>query len=265
LLSGAATVALADNSSRQSTLESLYTYSGVHAHLSWVHATVIDEVRPAWQACDNHEIRTEAESILKQSLSIEELKSGFLAELDKRINDEHLAQITLWMQTDAGKKIYKAELASLDFDEQEFESLLEKYKQSQVHSDARNNRLQQMLEDTGAVYFLSALNTELSALVAVASVCKNAKKELAAAQKQIDEERSSEAFYRSFMRQELLVPAAVVYRGITDAQLDALSAFAKSNAGNAYYAALIKGTRSLLASKVDLYTEMLGTMPAEVD
>jgi len=143
--------------------------------------------------------------------------------------------------------------------------MLKTYEESEIHGDARNTRLKHMLADTGAVYFLSALNTELSALVAIASVCSSSEEDLAAAQKQIREDRGSEALYRSFMRQELIVPSAVVYRNISDAQLDLLSAFAESDAGDAYYTALIKGTRSLLAGKVDRLSETLETMTESTD
>jgi len=265
LLAVPGSFSIADDSPRQTSLESVYEYAGVHAHLSWVHSTVADETQLAGQRCENDKSRSAMAAMLEENLSIDVLRQGFLDELDQRISDEQLEQIISWTQSEAGKNIYQAELESLDFDESDFDSMLETYKQSGVHGDKRNMRLKHMLADTGAVYFLSALNTELSALVAIVSVCSNNEAELAAAQKQIREERGAEALYRSFMRQELIVPSALVYRNISNEQLDALSAFAKSDAGDAYYTALIKGTRSLLAGKVDRLSELLETMPSSVD
>jgi len=257
--------ATATDSSRSVALESVYEHAGLHAHLSSIYSTVVEESQLAWQACENVQDRSRFESMLKENLSITVLRQDFLNELNKRINDEHLEQIVGWTQSEAGKSIYQAELESRDLDEPKFASLLQTYQQSEIHGDERNVRLRRMLADTGAAYFLSAFNTELSALVSMASVCSNSKEALLAAQKQITEDRSSEALYRSFMRRELLIPSAVVYRNITDAQLDALSVFADSDAGDAYFTALIKGVRSLLAGKVDRLSETLETMPINTD
>lgn len=252
---------LAAEESRSNGLAAVYNHAGVHTHLSWVHSTVTDETQIAWQDCQGDQNHAEIETVLKESLSIDALQQGFLEELNQRINDDQLAQINDWIKSDAGKNIHQAELDSINLDESKFESLLEDYMQSEVHGDARNTRLKNMLADTGAVYFLSALNTELSALVSIASICSNSEADLAAAQKQVREDRASEALYRSFMRQELIKPSAVIYQNISDADLDALGLFAKSDAGNAYYTALIKGTRSLLKSKVDRLSKVLETMP----
>lgn len=253
------------DSSRSFTLESVYEHAGLHAHLSSVYSTVIEESQLAWQGCENVQNRATLELVLKEKLSIELLREGFLDELNQRIHDEHLEEIVSWIKSAAGESIYQAELESRDLDESSFASLLKTYQKSEIHGDARNVRLRHMLADTGAAYFLSAFNTELSALVSMASVCSNSKEALLAAQKQVKEDRSSEALYRSFMRRELLVPSAVVYRNITDAQLDALSEFANSEAGDAYFTALINGVRCLLASKVDRLREMLETMPENID
>jgi len=263
LLAMVAGLASAEDSKRQSALESLYEYSGVQTQLNWIQSNVLAEARPAWHDCGDDATYIETKSMLAKILAVDELKREFLNELDRRINDEQLDKITHWTQSDVGKSLFKAERETVDFDEQKFNSLIERYTQSKTHSDTRNKRIQKLIKDTGAAYFVSALNTEISAIVAIASVCSNSEEALSAAQNQIKEERRSEAFYRSFMSQELVVPAAVVYRNMSDEHLDAISAFAKTDAGDAYYTALVKGTRSVLASKVDHLTDMLQTMPAK--
>jgi len=261
-VSGFATAA---DSTRNSALSAIYEHSGLHSHLSSVYETVVNEIRLARQKCENHQNNDALEMLLESSLSTDALRRDFLDQLDQRISDEHLEKIVSWAQSDAGKNIHQAELESIELNEGRFESLLITYQQSEIHGDERNARLNRMLEHTGAVYFLSAFNTELSALVSIASVCSGNQESLAAARKKIEEDRGSEALYRTFMRRELLIPSAVVYRNISNAQLDALSAFASSDAGGAYFAALINGTRSLLASKVDRLSEMLETIPEKID
>jgi len=68
--------AIADDSARNTALRAVYDHSGVHAHLSWVHSTVVDETKLAWQECENDQNRSAMESILKENLSIDVLKQG---------------------------------------------------------------------------------------------------------------------------------------------------------------------------------------------
>ena len=257
--------ATAAETPRTTALKSLYKHAGMHVHLASVYVTVIDETQLAWRGCGNAQNRSAVKAKIREHLSIDVLQHEFLDQLDQRISDEHLEQIISWARSDAGKSIHQAELDSIELNEASFESLLKTYKQSEIHSEERSARLQKMLAHTGAVYFLSAFNTELSALVSIASVCSDSKELLSVAQRQIKEDRNSEALYRSLMREDLLIHSAVVYRNISDEQLDALSTFASSDAGDAYFTALIKGTRSLLASKVDRLSEMFETKPEKAD
>ena len=59
------------------------------------------------------------------------------------------------------------------------------------------------------------------------------------------------------MRQELIIPSSVVYQSVSDADIDAYSEFAKSDAGNAYFSALIKGGRRVLAGRVDSLKQLI--------
>ncbi len=255
-------VLAADDQSRANDLEYIFNQSGVESHLAWVHSSVTDEAGLAWDKCATDVKRPNLADALSQILSPEELRASFLQELDQRIPEAELAKIVEWSKSETGQLIHKAEAESVNYDEASFTAALAEYQASGANTPERQTRLRHMLADTGAIYFLSAFNTEVSALVAVASVCSNDEASLLAADKLVREERGAEALYRSFMRQELIVPSSIVYKDISDAQLDALSDFAKSDAGTAYYSALIKGTRSMLSAKLDRLRETLETLPA---
>lgn len=244
-----ASSATATSSSEQ--LVAIYQYSGINAHLSWVLSTVQQEAATAHANCSNQAALPDLAKPLIELLSIEALQASFLAELDERLSQLHRDEIMAWVTSNAGQQIHKVEADSIDFDETQFEQMLSDFRDSDKNTEERHALMRDMLTDTGAVYFISAMNTETSAIVATASVCSLSAEDMETAAAAVKDERGSEALYRPFMRQELIIPSSVVYQTISDEALDAYSDFAKSDAGNAYFSALIKGVRSVLSGKVD--------------
>jgi len=229
----------------------IYRYSGVQSHLSWVLSTVKQEASAARAKCSDQASVPDLEEPMDQLLSVEALRTSFLFELNERLNQQQIDEVTAWMKSAAGKKIHKVESSSINFSESQFKKMFSAFRDSKENTPERNTRMRNMLADTGAVYFISAVNTETSALVAIASACSSSAEDIKSAESVVREERSSEPLYRSFMRQELVVPSSVIYQSVSDEYVDAYSEFAKSDAGNAYFSALIKGVRAVLSGKVD--------------
>jgi len=232
-------------------LEQIYDYSGVHSHLSWVLSVVQQESTKAQQSCQTQDVLPNIENALSEILAADALRTNFIGELRERITPAQRDRIISWMLSEAGQQVYKAEADSLNSDEQQFDAMFKTFQNSENNTDARTARMSEMLSDTGAVYFISALNTEISALVTVASVCSASIDDISKADALIKEERSGEALYRAFMRQELVTPGKVVYQDVTDESIDAYITFAKSDAGSAYFTALIKGVRTVLSERVE--------------
>lgn len=241
----------ADDTEPLSQVDTIYNLSGVHSHLSWISSVVAQESAGAAQNCADKESIPNISNQLSQILSIDALQTSFLQELSDRTTEAQRSAIVLWANSASGQQIYQAEVDSVDSDEEQFNRLYKEYQASDIDFDERNKRISAMLTDTGAVYFISAINSEISALVSLASVCSATPEELAKAEREIKKERGEEALYRAFMRQELIIPATVVYKDVSDEAIDAYSEFANSDAGNAYFTALIKGIRAVLSSKVD--------------
>lgn len=241
----------ASDASTAIQLEKIYDYSGVDAHLGWVLSTVEQEASLAHANCAKQDALPDLNQSLKELLSIEALRNGFLAELQSRLNQTQRDEILAWIVSDAGKKIHKTERDSINYDESKFEKMFAKFRDSEKNTQERNTRMRHMLADTGAVYFISAVNTETSALVAMASACSSSSEDIEKAAGVVRDERGEEPLYRTFMRQELIVPSSVIYQNVSDEDIDAYSEFANTDAGNAYFSALIKGVRAVLAAKVD--------------
>ncbi len=240
-----------DSTAHENQLTNIYKLSGVEAHLGWVLSTVQQESEQAHQNCESQDDIPDLQKTLNELLSLESLRASFKAELKERTTRDQRNEIIAWANSSAGQLIHKVEAESINIDQAQFEKLYAAYQTSDKNTDERNLRMRNMLADTGAVYFISAINTETSALVAMASVCSGSVDNIGAAEAVIRDERGAEPLYRSFMRQELILPSSVVYQSVSDADIDAYSEFAKSEAGNAYFSALIKGGRSVLAERVD--------------
>jgi len=252
--------ASASGPDRAAELQSLFNHSGVGAHLNLVHETVTTEAAVTRQQCDENGSSANMDRLIEDLLSSDILHKQFLTELDQRINESQLATITQFTQSDLGQRIYQAEAASVELDDKKFASLLAELKASGSFNEERVMAIRQMIKDTGAVYFLTALNTELSATVAMASICTNTRNSIEQAELEIRKERGSEALYRSFLRGELIHPAMVVYRDLSNSDIQTLSDFAKSDAGNAYYAALIQGIRSVMSDRIEQLSIKLKTL-----
>lgn len=241
----------------------LFDQSGVELHLANVLATVATESSETRQGCRSSKSSEVIEKELENLLSATALRTAFLGQMDDRISESQLAQIMMFINSDVGQRVYKADVNSSNLDDESFSTLLATLKRDGVLSEERGNAMKQMIADTGAVYFLSALNTELSTLVIMASVCSNSERDIEQAELEIRKERGSEALYRSFMRQELLIPAMIVYRELSISEIEQVSEFAKSDAGNTYYASLIQGLRTVLNVKVGELNMAIRDMPKE--
>lgn len=250
-LSVVSSYSFADEVADAKQLDQIYDYSGVDSHLSWVLSVVQQESIKVQQACDAQDALPDIEKALSEVLAADALRTNFIGELSERITPAQRDVIASWMLSEAGQQVYKAEADSLDSDEQQFDAMYKTFLNSKNNTVARTARMSEMLSDTGAVYFISALNTEITALVTLASVCSASVEDINKADVLIKEERSSEALYRAFMRQELITPGKVVYQDVSDKSIDAYIEFAKSDAGSAYFTALIKGVRTVLSERVE--------------
>jgi len=253
------TVAHAKESDETTQLTTIYDLSGVHAHLSWILYTVQSESKGFQQTCESNEL-PDLEQTLHELLSEEALRESFLQELADRISPTQRGEILEWAKSEAGQQIHKAEADSINLDPEQFQSMLGEFKALHEDVQTRVERMKKMLADTGAVHFISAVNTETSALVSMASVCSNSAEDVGYAVEEISADRANEVVYRAFMHNELLLPTSVVYQDISDENIDAYSAFAKTNAGNAYFAALIHGVRQILSERVNGLRDSLEAM-----
>lgn len=250
---------LADDN-RLHQLESLYHYSGLHTHLSQVRHTVTDEVSAALNLCADDAAQPTINQDIIDLTDAQSLKADYINTLGEQLNAAELAQILAWTRSPIGLKVHQLEAESALFDETEFETLIEEYGSSAQHTKERAQLIQTMLANTGAVFFVSALNTESSTIVAMASLCQLDTASLDVAKNEVRSIRGEEGLIRAYMRAEFLMPTSVVYRRLSDDELNELIAFTETDGGKAYYRALIQSTRIVLSSRVDSLEQILKAM-----
>lgn len=241
-------------------LESLYHFSGLHTHLSQVSHTVTEEVTHSLSACADDSAIPAINQDLSDVTEAQSLKADYINTLSEQLNAAQLSQILAWTRSPIGLKVHQLEAESALFDEAEFETLIEEYRLTAQHTKERAQLIETMLANTGAVYFVSALNTESSTIVAMASLCQLDSASLDAANNKVRSIRGEEGLIRAFMRSGFLLPASVVYRRLSDEELKEVIAFTETDSGKAYYRALIQSTRIVLSSRVDSLEQILKAM-----
>jgi len=221
----------------------VYNYSGMHKQVQWVKGVVVSEVTERRTLCNDSETLIELDSVLADFESESVLKNNFIALLDERIEEQALAQLLDWMNTDLGKKINSAENADQPND---YDKAIQRYVSSNRYNNERKKLAAQLVKATGAAYFVSALHTELDFTITIASACSSEEKTVDETVARAKAAQSDEAFYRLALKTDLIEPTAFTYRDLTAEELVDFIEFAESEAGRVYHTALIQGIRVLL-------------------
>jgi len=259
ILSHLPNLAIAKERSIAQEFQQLFEFSGVAAHLSNVNTNVQLETEPLLMQCAENKDKSDVFKVLDSELSSEELHSLYVQELSERLSVDELAQIMNWIGSPAAVSIAEIDRLSGDLTEAQFNALKQRFESSPDNSKQRIGLISEVIKHTGAVYFLSAINTEISALVETAALCSMDETALEQLQGRLAEIRVDEGFYRAMMRPDVIRTLAVIYQDLSNEDLQALIDFAVSDAGKSYHGALIQGVRYLLQQKNNRIQQLLFT------
>lgn len=239
--------------------QQLFEFSGVAAHLSNVNTNVQLETEPLLKQCAQSNNQIDVFAVLDAELSTEELYGRYVQELSERLSVDELDQIMHWIASPAAKRIAEVDRLSGELTEEQFNALKLEFESSPDNTKQRFELIKEVIEESGAVYFLSAINTEISALVETAAVCSMDENALEELQARLVKIRVDEGFYRAMMRSDVVRTSAVIYQEVSNEDLQALIDFAVSDAGRSYHGALIQGARYLLQQKNNHIQQLLLT------
>lgn len=249
--------------SRQHLLASLYHYSGMHTQLYRVRDTVLEETAQSLNGCADDAAFPDIDKLVANSINTQALKADYVQRLGEQLSSAQINQIIKWTRSPVGLKVHQLEANSLTLDEASLNALISDYRLSGELTKDRALAINKMLVNTGAVYFVSALNTESSAIVVMTSLCKLDSESLSIAQKAVRSARGEEGLIRVFLKQDFLMPASVIYRELSDDELNQFIAFTESDSGQAYYKALVQSIRLVLSGRVASLEQRLEAMLPE--
>lgn len=246
-----------EQNKKSEQLERIYAYSQIENVFAWVREQVRQDVAEQRLHCTDSQQLTLNENLLDTFSAPNTLQSAFITEIDKRLNASETSMLDDWIKTTTAKVVAAAEAAP-QIAEQEYNEQLNRYLESPLLTKERKLLSSQIVKESGAVYFYSALSTGIDAVITMASVCDNQPRTIQAAQKRIDEERGAEALYRSFLHTDMFREATFTYRNVEMKELKNYLDFIEADAGRAYHAAMIQGLRTVLAAQVDDLKQQLG-------
>ena len=248
-------------SERDSAIEfqQLLEFSGVGAHLDNVNTNVKLEAGPLLKQCAPRKEISDVLTVLDAELSPTSLRKLYIKELSERLSVDELDEIMNWKATPAAMRIAEVDRLSGELTEVQFNALQDRFNHSAGNTRQRIKLVREVIKHTGAVYFLSAMNTEVSALVETAGTCESDDETVQALQNRLVKIRVDETFYRAMMRSDVVQTSAVIYQEVSNEDLQALVNFAVSDAGKSYHTALIQGARHLLQQRNNRVQQLLFT------
>ena len=248
ILSQLSSLAIAKDRDLAHEFQQIFEFSGVAAHLRNVNSNVQLEVEPLLEQCARKD-KNKTFALLDAELSPAELNSRYIQGLTERISVTELDQIMHWIRSPAAGRIAEVDRLSGELTAEQFNALSAKFENSPDNSPQRAELISEVIKQTGAVYFLSAINTEITALVETASLCETHEEAVKDLLERLKKVRGDEGFYRALMRSDVILTSAVLYQDVSSEDLQALTTFSESEAGKSYHRALIQGVRSLLQNK----------------
>ena len=183
--------------------------------------------------------------------------------LSRDIDVPTLDRIAEWMRSDAGRLIHKAELQSADWSEDEFEKRQYALSNDSAWNEARQKLIRRVIDAAATVAFVTALHSETSALVLQVSDCDASEASRALLKERIQKDRRDESFYAVFLRNNIHMTAAMIFKDISDEDLESFIRHSQSAAGRAWRQSLLKTVRQVLDDRHAPIQQFLATSVSE--
>ncbi len=176
------------------------------------------------------------------------------------LSDETMRLAREFFDTDVGKRIVKAEYDSKGASEDEFVEHVNVYVNSESWTVSRKQLINELLEHTRAVRFVSLINGEITVAVKVSSECDATEAGYLKLSDELKRERTDARFVEPIMAGELNLVIATVFRDLSDQEIQAYLEFASSPAGKSFFNGLLQSTRRGIAGGLSgVRTERIAT------
>lgn len=242
----------------------LIELSGVGPHLADVGSIVFEEALPSYRECFSEaggvmspEDEQKLKSALEQNLGSTVTVQRAITELAQAMELSDLEAVQDFFNTPSGVRIVEAETASKEFDEVTFFNMQKAYFASSVWTEERTATMSDVHDSTRAVRFVSTLNGEISVAITLSGHCDATKAEFEKLQPQLDSLRSESQFVEPIMRGDMILVIAVIFKDITNDDLNNYIEFSQSDVGVRFFNALLASTEAGIAGGLSGLQESL--------
>jgi len=242
--------ALSKENSVETIATELLTDTGVFAHLAAATNAIVAEANKNFLLCefsDNQfpEVakRNAYAAMLQRHIGPSVNQDRAVAALVTQLPEEVFTAAREWYGTDSGRRIVAADAESKAFTEEKFESVAAQYIESDAYTEERQGLISQVTDAMRATRFVSLVNGEITVAIKVSSHCDNTIEGFKALSRELKTVRTDVRWFENVLREDLIQVNAVVYRDLSDTDLQNFLEFLQSDHGTAFTSGLLEATR----------------------
>lgn len=226
------------------TVDQIMDLSGLGGQLT----SLSDELQPlltdATVTCNNYPAQALPEELGDQ-YTLQSLHRHARNILNKKLDSQTASVLSAWYQSPSGRRIVQAEKAAAHWDETTFDQRISGISASADWDELRRKQILRTVAATQAHKYVASLSASVAGLKQALKKCAEgfSQENRQAARRKVENERDLLA---AFLRLELVLPSAAVYRDISAADLEAYTIFAKTPAGRHFHLTLAELFSELL-------------------
>lgn len=247
------TLQAGENKSPESTSAAadLLEFVGLTAQIDRTADTIATETIAALKKCE--QTTSEPEKVgefLRTLYKPEALAETAQEQVEQHLSAEEKNDLITWINSPTGRKVYAAESALNDADSDKLPELESALVASEQWTEERQRSIYKIVRATRIHHYVAALNTALSAAVAMGSACKTDFGSLNGIELAQQRDRADEKLLAGLMLNTFIVPTGVIMQPLSDEELQEYFLFSVTETGKKWHALVIDTARSMIVDRI---------------
>lgn len=231
--------------------DALVEFVGLGAQIDRTADTIVAEVTAALEECETQVHNAGDRSAFLRSLYAPEALADAAREMfNENLSREDKAVLQKWISSPLGMKVYDAESALQDVDPDTLPELESALIASEEWTQERQREIYRILRATRVHHYVAALNTALSAAIAMGSSCESDFGSLNSIEIAQQREKGDEKLVAGLMLQGFIVPTGVILKPLDAAELKDYFLFSVTPVGRKWYALVIDTVRAIVTERI---------------
>lgn len=229
----------------------LLEFVGLTAQIDRTADTIATETIAKLKQCEQTTSDPEQVGEFLRSLyKPESLAKSAQEQLDQNLSAEEKNDLLAWINSSIGKKIYAAESAFNDADSDKIPERESALVASEQWTQERQRSIYNLVRATRIHHYVAALNTALSAAVAMGSACNTDFGSLNGVELAQQRDRADEKLLAGLMLNTFIVPTAVIMQPLSNEELQDYFLFSVTETGQKWHALVIDTARSMIVDRI---------------